>query len=183
MTSEQVLQAAESFADSSDGSAWKSRELVLQLVTLSPAPFSRHQYEPGHVTATGLVLHPAGRALLLVHHRRLRRWLLPGGHVEAGDPEIAATAFREVREETGALLLAERGPVVGIDVHGIPAKKKEPFHLHHDLIIGFRAASEELSCSKESFETLWCEEADFDRYDLPLSIRFSYRRAIAQLGA
>lgn len=181
MNLEQVMQTAAAFADSADGSAWKSRELVLQLLSLTPAPFSRHQYEPGHITATGLVLHPRQRAVLLVHHRRLQRWLLPGGHVEEPDTEIAATAFREVREETGAVLLVERGPLVGIDVHGIPAKKKEPFHLHHDLIIGFRAAREELSCSEESFETTWCVEADFDRYQLPDSIRRSYSRVLAAL--
>ena len=31
--------------------------------------------------------------------------------------------------------------LVGIDVHGIPPGRREPFHLHHDLIFAFRALS------------------------------------------
>jgi hypothetical protein len=63
----------------------KSRELILALLQYTPAPFSRDQFHPGHVTCTALVLHPDGKRILLVHHHRLRRWLLPGGHVEESD--------------------------------------------------------------------------------------------------
>jgi 8-oxo-dGTP pyrophosphatase MutT (NUDIX family) len=157
----------------------KSRELVLQLLEYTPAPFSRAQFEPGHITCTGLVLHPAGDAILLVHHRRLDRWLLPGGHVEPEDAEIWDTARREVREETGAQLLPEAAPgMAGIDVHGIPPRRKEPFHLHHDLIFTFHAASPEIAPTEEVRRAVWCSMDDWDRYDLPLSIRLSARRAV-----
>ena len=76
------------------------------------APFSREQFNPGHITCTGLVLHPERDAILLVHHHRLKRWLLPGGHVEPQDVEIWDTARREVEEETGAVLLGGRGPTL-----------------------------------------------------------------------
>jgi 8-oxo-dGTP pyrophosphatase MutT (NUDIX family) len=36
----------------------------------------------------------------LIHHPRLHRWMLPGGHVEP-DENPAEAALREVREETG----------------------------------------------------------------------------------
>src|SRR5438309_7839913 len=79
----------------------KSRELILMLLASTADPFSRHQFHSGHITCTGLVLAPDGERLLLVHHRRLDRWLLPGGHVEAEDAEIWDAARREVVEETG----------------------------------------------------------------------------------
>ena len=89
------------FEVSSDGESLKSRDLVLMLLECSPDPFSREQFTPGHVTCTGLVLAPDGERLLLVHHRRLDRWLLPGGHVEPDDAAIWHAARREVTEETG----------------------------------------------------------------------------------
>lgn len=56
-----------------------------------------HQH---HETASGYVTTPDQARLLLVAHRKLRRWLPPGGHVEDG--ELAHDAvLREVREETG----------------------------------------------------------------------------------
>ena len=71
---------------------------------------------------------------------------------------------------------AREGPVAGVDVHGIPPKKKEPFHLHHDVMVAFRAEGEALECSEESFATAWCAEEEFDRYALPESIRLAYAR-------
>src|SRR4051812_37789652 len=34
----------------------KSRELILMLLASTADPFSRHQFHPGHITCTGLVL-------------------------------------------------------------------------------------------------------------------------------
>src|ERR1700730_5750156 len=118
-----VAAVVRSCGDSSDGQALKSRELILLLLECSPDPFSRDQFTPGHVTCTGLVLAPDDERLLLVHHRRLDRWLLPGGHVEPDDAAIWHAARREVTEETGVPLIPDGvPPLAGIDVHGIPAK-------------------------------------------------------------
>jgi 8-oxo-dGTP pyrophosphatase MutT (NUDIX family) len=172
-----VAALVRSFPDDGDGLAAKSRELILALLERTPDPFSRDQFGPGHITCTGLVLHPSADAILLVHHRRLDRWLLPGGHVEPDDGRIQDAARREVVEETGAQLDAlPDGLLTGLDVHGIPPKRDEPFHLHHDLIFGFRAISEVIECSPESRAVSWCGTDEFDRYDLPESIRRSYAR-------
>lgn len=162
----------------SDGEAWKSRELILLLLKATGAPFSRDQFTPGHITCTGLVRSPEGGRVLLVHHRRLDRWLLPGGHVEAEDAAIWETARREVQEETGAVLEPDVRPaLISLDVHGIPGKKREPFHLHHDLIFLFRATSEAVTVSEESRAVVWCAPAHFDRYDVPGNVR----RAVTRL--
>lgn len=147
------------------------------LLACTPAPFSRHQFTPGHITATGLVLAPDRERLLLVHHRRLGRWLIPGGHVDAEDSAIWDTARREVIEETGAQLAADIRPrLVGIDVHGIPGKRGEPYHLHHDLIFQFQAVAEELQVSEESRAVLWCAPLAFDLYEVPPNVRLAYAR-------
>ena len=172
-----VAASLRGFQDPADGEACKSRELTLLLIEQTPEPFSRHQFTPGHVTASGMVLAPGGGQILLVHHRRLDRWLLPGGHVEPEDAAIAESARREVVEETGAVLDCAITPrLLGIDVHGIPPKGKEPYHLHHDALFGFHATSDRCMVSEESRAVLWCSPAEFDNYDIPLNIRRAYRR-------
>jgi 8-oxo-dGTP pyrophosphatase MutT (NUDIX family) len=177
---ESVSALVQGFDVSADPAATKSRDLIQMLLSHTPDPFSRQQFNPGHITATGLVIAPDGERVLLVHHRRLDRWLLPGGHVEYDDPDIWHTARREVVEETG-VLLAEQVPAIlaGLDVHGIPAKHSEPYHLHHDLVFHFRAISDNFRLSHESRAIVWSSPADFDSYDVPLSVRLTYRRIVA----
>ena len=174
-----VAALLQRFEPDADGEAAKSKELVLALLARSPEPFSRRQFNPGHITCTGLVLNPGRDAILLVLHRRLQRWLLPGGHVEPDDGFIDDSARREVVEETGAILRADSPAVlVGVDVHGIPPRHDEPYHLHHDLIFRLQAASEIFQTSEEVREVAWCSVKEFDRYELPGSIRRSYARAM-----
>jgi 8-oxo-dGTP pyrophosphatase MutT (NUDIX family) len=112
-----------------------------------------------------------------MYHHRLHRWLLPGGHVEEPDTSLPATAAREACEETMVRIDANHAPwLAGLDVHGIPPKKAEPFHLHHDLIWCFRAAADEIACTVEAPSVLWADEADWDRLDIADSIRNSIRR-------
>ena len=180
MNSARIKSIAETFHDPSDGQALKSRELMLLLLECCPEPFSRAHFTPGHITCTGLVLAPDGERLLLVHHRRLNRWLLPGGHVEPDDVEIWDAARREVIEETGAQLVpAETPQLAGIDVHGIPSNGREPYHLHHDLLFAFRASADEIRLSPESSEVVWCRPSEFGAYALPDNIRRAYRRITA----
>jgi 8-oxo-dGTP pyrophosphatase MutT (NUDIX family) len=127
------------------------------------------------------VLSPDARRVLLMHHHRHARWLLPGGHVEDEDATLGATARREANEETGALLApAASARLVGMDVHGIPAKKREPFHLHHDLIFALRAESEHFHVTDEAPRIAWCKLEEFERYDVPASITRSATRALEQ---
>jgi 8-oxo-dGTP pyrophosphatase MutT (NUDIX family) len=149
----------------------KSRELILALLEFTTAPFSRDQFLPGHITCTAVVLHPSGGQFLVMHHHRHRRWLLPGGHVETSDVTLSDTARREATEETAVQILAAGSDrLVGMDVHGIPARKGEPFHLHHDLIFAFTASSEKFAVTEEAPQVAWCGMEEMARYHLPSSI-------------
>lgn len=64
-----------------------------------------------HFCASAFVVDPITRKLLLVYHSKFKKWVQPGGHIEADEfPE--ETALREVYEETGykVKLLGERFP-------------------------------------------------------------------------
>ena len=98
----EALSLVEMFDCGGDGLTEKSRELILNLLRYSEMPFSRNQFAPGHITCTAVVLHPDRERVLLVHHHRLQRWLLPGGHVEESDAILADAARREAIEETSA---------------------------------------------------------------------------------
>ncbi len=75
--------------------------------------------EPGHITASTIVLSSDRRFVLLTLHPRVGRWVQLGGHCEPGDPSLAAAALREATEESGiADLRLDPGPV-HLDVHPI----------------------------------------------------------------
>ncbi len=172
-----ALALISGFDDPADGAAAKSFELIRMLLEHSPAPFSRDQFIPGHITTSGLVLSPDGTRALILHHRRLDRWLLPGGHVEPDDLSLEAASAREILEETGVPVSG--GILAGADVHGIPGKGHEPYHLHHDLLFCFRAETESFQVSSESRAVAWCTPAEFDRYAIPSNVRRAWTRITA----
>ena len=121
-------------AHRADGAAEEdSLARIRALLREAPDPFTRAVRD--HVTASAVVARPDGGAFLLVHHRRLDRWLQPGGHVEPEDASVFDAALREAREETGVEDLAAPlgGRVLDVDVHPIPARPDRPAHVHFDL--------------------------------------------------
>jgi 8-oxo-dGTP pyrophosphatase MutT (NUDIX family) len=100
---------------------------------LLPEPLSRSQ-PAAHFTGSAVVTD--GRRVALVHHRKLGRWLQPGGHVEPGDgDDLLATALREAVEETGCPVVPHPTAPrpLDVDVHPIPSRGTEPAHLHLDI--------------------------------------------------
>jgi 8-oxo-dGTP pyrophosphatase MutT (NUDIX family) len=98
----------------------------------------------GHITASAWIEDSAGERCLLLHHKKLGRWLQLGGHVD-GEPRVEQSARREAQEESG---MREFGFVhwrdelvpLDLDVHPIPARKDEPAHEHWDVRFWLRAA-------------------------------------------
>lgn len=97
-------------------------------------PFDAGQ-DPAHITASGLIVDPAGTRVCLVHHRKLAIWLQAGGHCELGDESVLAAAIREAEEETGlSVSQSERveGPL-HLDLHEIPGRPERAEHFHLDI--------------------------------------------------
>lgn len=100
--------------------------------------FSRSNYH-GHVTTSAVVLNTLGNKALLIMHKKLSKYLQPGGHYE-NDISLRASASREVAEETGlsinalTALFSDDQPI-DIDTHLIPGspKRGEPAHYHFDF--------------------------------------------------
>jgi 8-oxo-dGTP pyrophosphatase MutT (NUDIX family) len=127
-----VLEELSSYRPAAEGER-ESLARIEELLRRAADPFTRDHRD--HITGSAVVARPDGSAFLMVFHKRLQRWLQPGGHVESGDASVLATALREAREETGvaALEIANGGRILDLDVHPIPATAKRPAHVHHDL--------------------------------------------------
>ena len=100
----------------------------------------------GHITASALIISPTNK-ILFVFHKVLKKYLLPGGHIEKIDKNLVEAARREIAEETGIknILLhpwcKENNLPIVLDSHYIPpnSKKNEGQHYHHDFMFIFQS--------------------------------------------
>ncbi len=94
-----------------------------------------------HFCASAFVINPYNKKILLIKHKKNKKWTQPGGHIEGNEtPEEAAV--REVFEETGIRikLLGERFPreedfirPLGIQKNRRTTNDGET-HMHVDII-------------------------------------------------
>src|ERR1035437_8301253 len=165
-----------------------------------------HNYEKIDFTVAIFVVHDG--KILLIHHRKLDKWLPLGGHIELDeDPEQAA--LREAKEESGldVELLGERPPTTGpgtraliaprfLDIHRI-----NETHEHIGMIYwarpkagsarratpdasGQRGASANLAlAAKEHHDLRWCSAAELDKLEPPMSdaVKWYCRTAISEI--
>jgi 8-oxo-dGTP pyrophosphatase MutT (NUDIX family) len=113
----------------------RDRDRILEFVRRHADPFDRRIAE-GHLTGSAIVVSADGGRVLMLHHRKLDRWLQPGGHANPGERSGEEVALREALEETGivGLQLHPAAPrPLDVDVHDIPARENEPAHEHLDL--------------------------------------------------
>lgn len=111
--------------------------------------------EPGHVTASALVLDHTGERTALTLHPRLQRWVQVGGHCEDTDADIAAAALREATEECGITGLVVDPMPAAVHVHALTCSLGAPTH-HLDIQFVARAPEgAELTVSDESLDLRW----------------------------
>ncbi len=108
----------------------------------------------GHITGSAWLVDMAGDRVLLAHHRKLGRWLQPGGHSD-GDPDTLAVALREAREESGLEVRVLDDTIFDIDVHRIPPRGREPAHVHFDVRFVVQAEHDRFRVSDESHALAW----------------------------
>lgn len=138
---------------------------IRDLVTEHADCFDR-TCRPGHITGSAWILSSDRQRCLLVHHRKLNRWLQPGGHAD-GQTDVAEVALREAQEETGLsdfqiVANAEALVPLDLDVHMIPARfgadgnEIESAHEHHDIRFLLLASDgQQPQVSDESHEVRW----------------------------
>lgn len=138
-----------------------------------------------HFTATAFIVDSKGRTLLL-WHKRLQRWMPPGGHVDP-DETPEDTARRECKEETGLdvdivgdaqpdLFAGNpeegrmlRRPIVML-LEEIPPcpERNEPAHQHMDFVYLARPLDEAQAITlakEEGDEIRWFTTADVEALD------------------
>jgi 8-oxo-dGTP pyrophosphatase MutT (NUDIX family) len=153
-----------------------------------------HIHEKIDFTVAIFVVHDG--KVLLVHHRKLDKWLPLGGHIELEeDPEQAA--LREAKEESGldVELLGERPPTTSpgtraliaprfLDIHRITET-----HEHIGMIYWARpkrgrgALAAELAAA-EHHDIRWCSTEELDHLQPPMSdaVKWYCRKAIGEIS-
>src|SRR5467141_2844570 len=148
-----------------------------------------HIHEKIDFTVAIFVVHQS--KVLLIHHRKLDKWLPLGGHVELDeDPEQAA--LREVKEESGleVELIGERPPTSGAGTRALIAPRFLDIHRitdtheHIGMIYWARPRDGKLTLSPtEHHDIRWCSPADLDALNPPISdpIRWYCLKALEEI--
>jgi len=113
----------------------------------------------GHITGSAFLLNKDKTKILLMHHKKLDKWLQFGGHAD-GSADILDVAIRETQEESGIQDVKPLYDIIfDVDVHTIPANatKGEPEHSHYDIRYLLITDQEEFATNTESKELKWIE--------------------------
>lgn len=154
-----------------------------------------------HFTATAFIVDSKRRTLLL-WHRRLQRWMPPGGHVDP-DETPEETARRECKEETGLdiAIIGEEQPDVfagnpqeggilrkpiAFLLENIPTstERNEPAHQHMDFVYLVRPLDESqvLRLQREEGDRLcWFTAAEIAALDESTEIFANVKRYILSI--
>ena len=90
-----------------------------------------------HFCVSVYVINPKDMKFLLINHKKLGRWVQPGGHIELNEDSEEA-AIRETFEETGikVKLIGERIPREQDFIKPLALQKNiiNPDHIHIDIV-------------------------------------------------
>ena len=130
--------------------------------------------------------------VLMIHHRRLKKWLPLGGHIELDeDPEQAA--LREAEEESGlkVQLVGDRPPTTEPGTRALIAPRFLDIHRIHEthehigMIYWATVREGTLRCAEEEHHAIrWCSAKDLDELNPPLTgaVRWYALKALEELG-
>jgi 8-oxo-dGTP pyrophosphatase MutT (NUDIX family) len=134
----------------------------------------------GHLTGSAWIVDAARTRTLLTHHRKLDKWLQPGGHAD-GDADLRAVAMREAVEETGvAGMRFVSEDIYDVDRHWIPVRGDVAGHWHLDIRFMVEAdPAEPFVVTDESHDLAWVALEDVAR----LNPEESMARLVRKTGA
>lgn len=132
-------------------------------VVTEPRCFER-ELAHGHVTGSAWMVDRAAARVLLTHHRKLGRWLQLGGHSD-GDPLPLRVAMQEATEESGLAVRPLSTDIFDLDIHEIPARGRDPTHLHFDVRFALQVVGDEaFRVSRESLDLAWVPIEELESY-------------------
>ena len=123
-----------------------------------------------HFCASAFIIDPYTKKILLIKHKKNRRWTQPGGHIE-GDETPEEAALREVYEETGlrVRLLGDRFPREEDFIRplGIQKNRNLKGDMHIDIIYaGIPKGEIHEQISNESTDLCWFSREELDNIDV-----------------
>lgn len=149
-----------------------------------------HIHEKIDFTVAIFVVHQS--KILLIHHRKLNKWLPLGGHIELDeDPEQAA--LREAREESGleVELLGERPPTTSPGTRALIAPRFLDIHRIHDthehigMIYWARPRQGTVTLATEEHHDIrWCGADEFETLQPPMTmaVKWYCAKAIEEIS-
>ncbi len=124
----------------------------------------------GHITASAFVIDRDACKILLIHHKKLDKWLQPGGHCD-GDEDTLGVAIKEVFEETGVQIIRSDQQIVDLDIHTIPELKGVPEHEHFDVRYLFESDSTKpLTRNHETLALQWIPFEEIRKFTVEESV-------------
>ena len=116
-----------------------------------PLGFSRMN-DTGHFTASGWVVSPDRKKVLMVYHNIYNSWSWMGGHAD-GDRDLRSVAERDIREESGIRELRLLTPeIFSLEVLTVDGHEKKgqyvPSHLHYNVTYLFEADTQQQTALK-----------------------------------
>lgn len=158
----------------------ETTDRYLDFVTSYPDCFERSQ-KAGHVTGSAWIVSSDGRETLLTHHKKLNRWLQPGGHAD-GQTDVASVAIREAMEESGLKHLQyQTSSIFDLDIHLIPARGDEPAHYHYDArFVLIASGSRDFILSEESHDLKWVPLESLEEFTTEESMLRMKRKWLAR---
>jgi 8-oxo-dGTP pyrophosphatase MutT (NUDIX family) len=162
-----------------DGDDEREHQLrTLDWLARAPRPFDRDCFDPGHATGSGFVVSEDGR-VGLIFHDKLKLWVQPGGHAEAGETDIAVVAARETGEELGLTIDRSQFSLFDIDVHRVAPFDDAPAHLHFDYRFLYVLPAVDLSGGGDAHEAKWFTRAELSSMGLDPGLKRMLRKAQA----
>jgi len=151
-----------------------------------------HIHEKIDFTVAIFVVHDG--KVLLIHHRKLDKWLPLGGHIELDeDPEQAA--LREAKEESGldVELLGERPPTTSPGTRALIAPRFLDIHrindTHEHIGLIYWAKPKNSSpvklATEEHHDIRWCSVDDLEKLSPPITdaVKWYCCKAIAEISS